>query len=65
MHSIPARKVKRRGVAALTGRATGEPGPPRHKSAWDFLKYAPSTGKRTRKKIDAQIREERKSWGKR
>ena len=51
--------------ARLTGRATGEPEPPRYKSAWDFLKNAPSTGKRTRKEIDAQIREERKSWGKR
>lgn len=49
--------------ARLTGRTVGEPPVSRYKDVWDFLLNAPSAQTRTREQIDADLREERASWG--
>ena len=51
--------------ARLTGMRTGEPEPPRYDSVWDFLLHAPSAQTRTKEEIDAWLRKERASWGRR
>ena len=49
--------------ALLTGRSVGEPEAPRYKSVWDFLLHAPSAQTLYKEQIDADLREERASWG--
>lgn len=51
--------------AKLTGPQAGEPGTNPYKTVWHFLREAPSTKSRTKKQIDAWLRAERASWGKR
>lgn len=47
----------------LVGSQGGEPARNAHKTVWRFLREAPSTGRRTKKEIDAWLRAERASWG--
>lgn len=49
--------------ARLTGAAPGEPRKSHYKSVWDFLLNEPSAQTRTKEQIDADLREERASWG--
>jgi hypothetical protein len=50
--------------ARLAGTTVGQPKQSsRYKDVWDFLLNAPSAQTRTKEQIDADLREERASWG--